>query len=55
MINILKVINFAKENNFRLVADEGLIISDSKGYVVFYDKDITNCFNNSAKWVDGRK
>ena len=55
MNNILKVINFAKENNLRLTTDEGLVISDSKGYVLFYDRDITKCFNNAAKWVDGRK
>ena len=55
MINILKVINFAKENNLRLTTDEGLVISNSKGYVVFYDRDILKCFNNAAKWIDNRK
>ena len=35
MINILKVINYAKKNNLRLNADEGLVISDSKGDVAF--------------------
>lgn len=55
MINILKVINFAKENNLRLTTDEGLVISDSKGYVVFYDRDITKCFDNAAKWINNRR
>ena len=55
MINILKVINSAKENNLRLNVDEGLIITDSNGHVVFYDKDILKCFNNAAKWIDNRK
>ena len=55
MINILKVINYSKKNNLRLTTDEGLVISDSKGYVVFYDRDMTKCFNNAAKWIDNRK
>ena len=55
MNNILKVMNFVKENNFRLVADEGLVITDSKGYVMFCDSDITKCFNNAAKWINNRK
>lgn len=55
MINILKVINFAKKNNLRLTTDEGLVITDSNGHVMFYDRDITKCFNNAAKWIDNRK
>ena len=55
MINILKVINYAKKNNLRLTTDEGLVISDSKGYVIFYDRDITKCFDNATKWINNRK
>ena len=55
MKNILKVMNFVKENNLRLSADEGLIIADSKGYVVFYDRDVVKCFNNAVKWINSRK
>ena len=55
MINILKVIKYAKKNNLRLNANEGLVIFDSKGNVVFYDRDMTKCFNNAAKWIDNRK
>ena len=55
MINILKVINFTKENNLRLTTDEGLVISDSKGNIKFCDRDILKCFNNAAKWIDNRK
>ena len=55
MINILKVINYAKKNNLRLNTDEGLAILDSKGNIKFCDKDILKCFNNAAKWIDNRK
>ena len=55
MINILKVINFAKKSKFRLNADEGLIITDSNGHVVFYDRDMTKCFDNAAKWINNRR
>ena len=40
---------------FRLNADEGLIMTNSNGHVVFYDRDMTKCFNNAAKWIDNRK
>ena len=55
MINIMKVMNFVKEENLKLVVEDGLVIANSKGYVMFYDGDMTQCFNNAAKWINNRK
>ena len=55
MINIIKVMNFVKEENLKLVVEDGLAITDSKGRIRFYDRDITQCFNNAAKWINNRK
>ena len=53
--NIIKVINYTKEKGLKLVTDDGFIIADKNGYVKFYDRNMTKCFDNAAKWIDSRK
>ena len=55
LMNVLKVTNFVKENNLKLIADNGITITDSIGYVMFDDSNITKCFENAARWIDNRK
>ena len=53
-LNVLKVTNFVKENNLKLIADNGITITDSIGYVMFDDSNVTKCFENAARWIDNR-
>ena len=53
-MNVLKVTNFVKENNLKLIADNGITITDSIGYVMFDDNNIIKCFENAARWIDNR-
>ena len=55
LMNVLKVTNFVKENNLKLIADNGITITDSIGYVMFDDSNVTKCFENAARWIDNRK
>ena len=54
LMNVLKVTNFVKENNLKLIADNGIAITDSIGYVMFDDSNVTKCFENAARWIDNR-
>lgn len=54
-MNVLKVTDFIKENNLKLIADNGITITDSIRYVMFDDSNITKCFENAARWIDDRK
>ena len=54
LMNVLKVTNFVKENNLKLIADNGITITDSIGYVMFDDNNITKYFENAARWIDNR-
>lgn len=47
-MNVLKVTNFVKENNLKLIADNGITITDSIGYVMFDDNNMIKCFENAA-------
>lgn len=51
MKNILKVIEFVKENNLRLAAGEGLIITDSEGCIVFQATDNAKAFKQACEWI----
>ena len=55
LMNVLKVTNFVKENNLKLIADNGITITDSIGYVMFDDSNVTKCVENAARWIDNRK
>lgn len=55
LMNVLKVTNFVKENNLKLIADNGITITDSIGYVMFDDNNMIKCFENAARWIDDRK
>ena len=54
-MNVLKVTDFIKENNLKLIADNGITITDSIRYVMFDDSNITKCFENATRWIDDRK
>lgn len=51
MKNILKVIEFVKENNLRLATGEGLIITDSEGCIVFQATDSAKAFKQASEWI----
>ena len=44
MYNVMKVLEFVKENNLRLGTKEGIIITDAEGCIVFESNSKTECF-----------
>ena len=55
MFNIMKVLEFVKENNLRLGTKEGIIITDAEGCIVFESNSKTECFQQALAWIEGNE
>lgn len=56
VMNVLRVTNFIKENNLRMTTtNEGLIILDQEGCILFESNSKTRCFSQAAAWIDGNE
>ena len=53
--NILMITDFVKENNLRMNVNEGLIITDSEGCLLFQSDSKTKCFAQAAAWIAGNE
>ena len=55
MYDIIKVLEFAKENNLKVGTKEGIIITDQEGCIVFESDSKTRCFQQAAAWIEGNE
>jgi hypothetical protein len=55
MFEIVKVLEFCKENNLKLGTKEGIIITDTEGCIVFESDSKTKCFQQAAAWIEGNE
>ena len=55
MFDIIKVLEFAKENNLKVGTKEGIIITDAEGCIVFESNSKTKCFQQAAAWIEGNE
>ena len=55
MFNIMKVLEFVKENNLKLGTKEGIIITDAEGCIVFESNSKTECFQQALAWIEGNE
>ena len=55
MYNVMKVLEFVKENNLRLGTKEGIIITDAEGCIVFESNSKTKCFQQAVAWINGNE
>ena len=49
------VIKGAKENNLKVGAKEGIIITDAEGCIVFESNSKTQCFQQAVAWIEGNE
>ena len=50
--DVVKVLEFAKENNLKVGTKEGLLITDAEGCIVFESNSKTKCFQQAAAWIN---
>ena len=50
--DIVKVLEFAKENNLKVGTKEGLLINDAEGCIVFESNSKTKCFQQAVAWIN---
>ena len=55
MFHIVKVLEFAKENNLKVSTKDGIIITDSEGCIVFESDSKTRCFQQAVSWIEGNE
>ena len=55
MFDIIKVLEFAKENNLKVGTKEGIIITDAEGCIVFESNSKTQCFQQAVAWIEGNE
>jgi hypothetical protein len=55
MFDIIKVLEFAKENNLKVGTKEGIIITDAEGCIVFESDSKTQCFQQAVAWIEGNE
>ena len=53
--DIVKVLEFAKENNLKVGTKEGLLITDTEGCIVFESDSKTKCFQQAVAWINGNE
>ena len=53
--NVIKVLEFVKENDLRLGTKEGIIITDAEGCIVFESNSKTECFQQALAWIEGNE
>ena len=53
--DIVKVLEFAKENNLKVGTKEGLLITDIEGCITFESNSKTKCFQQAAAWINGNE
>lgn len=51
--NIQKVLDFVKNENLGITTNNGLIITDQEGCIIFQSNSLTKCFNQACEWIDG--
>ena len=53
--DIVKVLEFAKENNLKVGTKEGPLITDVEGCIVFESNSKTKCFQQAVAWINGNE
>ena len=53
--DVVKVLEFAKENNLKVGTKEGLLITDAEGCIVFESNSKTKCFQQAVAWIIGNE
>ena len=53
--DIVKVLEFAKENNLKVGTKEGLLITDAEGCIAFESTSKTKCFQQAVAWINGNE
>ena len=53
--DVVKVLEFAKENNLKVGTKEGLLITDAEGCIVFESNSKTKCFQQAVAWINGNE
>ena len=53
--DIVKVLEFAKENNLKVGTKERLLITDAEGCIVFESNSKTKCFQQAVAWINGNE
>ena len=55
IFDVMKVLEFAKENNLKVGTKEGLLITDAEGGIVFESNSKTKCFQQAIAWIEGNE
>ena len=55
IFDVMKVLEFAKENNLKVGSKEGLLITDAEGCIVFESNSKTKCFQQAIAWIEGNE
>ena len=55
IFDVMKVMEFAKENNLKVGTKEGLLITDAEGCIVFESDSKTKCFQQAIAWIEGNE
>ena len=55
IFDVMKVLEFAKENNLKVGTKEGLLITDAEGCIVFESDSKTKCFQQAIAWIKGNE
>lgn len=55
IFDVMKVLEFAKENNLKVGTKEGLLITDTEGCIVFESNSKTKCFQQAIAWIEGNE
>lgn len=55
IFDVMKVMEFVKENNLKIGTKEGLLITDAEGCIVFESNSKTKCFQQAIAWIEGNE
>ena len=55
IFDVMKVLEFAKENNLKVGTKEVLLITDAEGCIVFERNSKTKCFQQAIAWIEGNE
>ena len=55
IFDVMKVLEFAKENNLNVGTKEGLLVTDAEGCIVFESNSKTKCFQQAIAWIEGNE
>ena len=55
IFDVMKVLEFTKENNLKIGTKEGLLITDVEGCIVFESNSKTKCFQQAIAWIEGNE